>query len=361
MQISSEPFHAPRNRIIDLRSDTVTKPDNGMRRAMAEADVGDDVFGDDPTVNAIEAQFAELLGKDIAVFFPTGTQSNLSAILAHCGRGDEMLVGDRYHTYHDEAGGASALGGVAYCPLPVETDGSLDPDTINDAVKIDDSHYPRTRLLCLENTVAGKAVPVAKIQSSAAAARANHLSVHLDGARLFNAATELCVEPAAIAEVADTASVCLSKGLGTPAGTMLAANADLEHSIRRNRKILGGGMRQTGILAAAGLYAIKHNIDRLHEDHRRAALLHDRLANLPARHGAAAELATNMVWFTPGGDHARPLAEFLAGRGILIGSRPPVMRIVVHLGINDEDIEMVASEIEAYFRELPQNNNGGGF
>ena len=351
MQPSTSSASPARNRLIDLRSDTVTRPDRAMRQAMADAEVGDDVFGDDPTVRRIEERFAELVGKEVSVFFPTGTQSNLSAILAHCARGDEMLVGNRYHSFHDEAGGASALGGVAYCPLPVAEDGSIDPQEIDQAVKADNPHYPRTRLLCIENTVAGTAVPLSRMREAAAAARRRGLAVHLDGARLFNAAAELGEKPSAVAEVADTVSVCLSKGLGTPAGTMLASHRKLEHSIRRNRKILGGGMRQTGILAAAGLHALDHNVERLNEDHRRAAILAERLGNLPIGSGAKVNLATNMVWFTPGQADFEPLGEFLAGRGILVGGRKPVMRIVMHLNVGDEDIDQVAEEFSNYYRK----------
>ena len=349
MQLSTSSALPPPNRLIDLRSDTVTQPDRAMRRAMADAEVGDDVFGDDPTVKRIEERFADMLGKEVSVFFPTGTQSNLSAILAHCGRGDEMLVGNRYHTFHDEAGGASALGGVAYCPLPVSEDGSIEPHEIDKAVKVDDPHYPRTRLLCIENTVAGTAVPLSRMREATAAARSRGLAVHLDGARLFNAATELGEKPSTVAEVADTVSVCLSKGLGTPAGTMLASCGKLEHSIRRNRKILGGGMRQTGILAAAGLHALDHNVERLHEDHRRASMLAERLGNLPAGSETTVKSATNMVWFTPRQTDFEPLREFLAGRGILVGGRKPVIRVVLHLGIGDEDIDQVAEGFSSYY------------
>ena len=350
MQISTSQPTALRNRVTDMRSDTVTQPSEGMRQAMSRAQVGDDVFGDDPTVIEIEERFAEMLGKEVAVFFPTGTQSNLSAILAHCGRGDEILVGDRYHTYHDEAGGASALGGVAYCPLPVAADGSIAPEDIDAAVKADDPHYTQSRLLCLENTVAGTAVSLQKSGDAAKAGRRHGLSVHLDGARLFNAATDLEVEPAELAGIADTVSVCLSKGLGTPAGTMLAASRTLERSIRRNRKILGGGMRQTGILAAAGLYALDNNVERLHEDHRRAAQLAENLSGVTGNRGAQVKLATNMVWFTPAERDFKSLAEFLTSRGILVGARRPAMRIVVHLGISDDDIEIVSGAFLEFYR-----------
>ena len=337
--------------LIDLRSDTVTQPDPGMRDAMAAAEVGDDVYGDDPTVKLLEQRFARLLGKDASVFFPTGTQSNLAAILAHCGRGDEMLVGSNYHTYHYEAGGASVFGGIAVSPLPVASDGSIEAADIEAAVKADDPHYPQTKLLSIENTVAGNAIRRDRMMSAATAARNSGLSVHLDGARLFNAAAELGEEPASLAMAADTVSVCLSKGLGAPAGTMLSCGKRLERQIRRNRKILGGGMRQTGILAAAGLYALDRNIRRLSEDHRRAAALTARIADFSEEFGVRARSATNMVWMTPEPEDFEPLGKFLQTQGILVGRRRPTMRIVVHLGIGDDDIDAAAGAIHGYFMD----------
>ncbi len=335
---------------VDLRSDTVTKPNRKMREAIAEAEVGDDVFGEDPTVNELEATAAKLLGKEAAVLFPSGTQSNLAAILAHCQRGDEMLVGERYHSFHDEAGGASALGGIAYSTLPTNTDGSLSAHEIAAAVRPDDPHYPRTRLLCLENTTAGKAVTQERIKSAADAARNLKLKIHLDGARIFNAAQELGLAVSTIAAVADTVSVCLSKGLGAPAGTILASGRNLEEQIRRNRKILGGGMRQAGILAAAGLHALSYNISRLREDHRRARELARLLRDLTEKFGLGVTQHTNMVFVTPReSDHAA-LHKYLTEHGILIGNRRPAMRIVTHLGISDSDIERAASVFREYFR-----------
>ncbi len=337
------------NRTVDLRSDTVTKPDEAMRSRMAAAEVGDDVFGEDPTVKELESVAAELLGKDTAVLFPSGTQSNLSAILTHCQRGDEMLVGDRYHSFHDEAGGASALGGVAYSTLKVQPDGSLDAADIAAAVRDDDPHYPRTRLLCLENTTSGKAVPLNRLRQSAETAREHGISVHLDGARIFNAAVSLGRSAADIASVADTVSVCLSKGLGAPVGTVLAAGNALERRIRRNRKILGGGMRQAGVFASAGLYALNHNVLRLTEDHRRAAYLAEQLSRLPKRFGLGVTHATNMVFVTPGEANHDRLHAFLAKRGILIGSRRPTMRIVTHLGIDDAGIDAAIAAFNDFY------------
>ncbi len=347
-----------RNHSIDLRSDTVTRPDPAMRLAMSNAAVGDDVYGDDPTVLEIEKQFAAILGKDTAIFFPSGTQSNLSAILAHCGRGDEFLVGRRYHTFQSEAGGASVLGGIACNPLPVEEDGSLDPEVIAAAIRPDDPHHSRSRLLCLENTVGGVAIPVPRLAAASDVARSHGLAVHLDGARLFNAAIALDVSPASIAEIADTVSVCLSKGLGCPAGTMLATRRDLEHSIRRNRKILGGSMRQTGILAAAGLHALQHNIERLGQDHGRAASLAGRIRNASIGCGARLKLATNMIWFSPDeGDHSA-LVDHLASRGILVGDSKPAMRIVIHRDIDDQDIDLAAAEFDTFYQARRSHRGG---
>ncbi|MCY4462397.1 MAG: low-specificity L-threonine aldolase [Albidovulum sp.] len=335
---------------VDLRSDTVTKPDEGMRKAMAEAKVGDDVYGEDPTVIELEAMAARILGKEASIFFPSGTQSNLAAILAHCGRGDELIAGENYHSIKSEAGGASVLGGIAMCPIKTETDGSLAPANVKAAIKPDDPHCPRTRLLCLENTVSGSAIFLDKLALSASAAREAGLSVHLDGARLFNAAESLEESPAALAGVADSVSACLSKGLGAPAGTVLAGSREFCAAARRNRKILGGSMRQSGVLAAAGIYALENNIAGLAEDRRRAKALSAAIARFPDEWGIAAEAATNMVFVTPKPcDHA-PFRRFLEKRGILIGWQMPTMRIVVHRGIGDEDIERTADSMLEYFK-----------
>ncbi len=336
----------PPERIIDLRSDTVTKPTPEMREAMAEAEVGDDVYGEDPSVNELEAEAAAALGKETAVFFPTGTQSNLCAILSHCQRGDEMLVGETYHAFVSEAGGASALGGVAFSTLPVRKDGGLAADDVAAAVRADDPHSARTSLLCLENTTFGRAIPLASLRPTVDAARDNNLRVHLDGARLFNASIALDEDAGTIAALADTVSVCLSKGLGAPAGTILAADKKLEPLIRRNRKILGGGMRQAGIFAAAGRHALKHNVARLAEDHRRAADLAGELSMLPAGSGLKISFATNMVHIEPLAEDHAELHAHLAECGILIGSKRPAMRIVTHLGISDSDI---AAAVQAFF------------
>ncbi len=334
----------------DFRSDTVTQPTEEMLQAMSNTVVGDDVYGDDPTVNELEKRFAEKLGKDMSVFFPSGTQSNLSAILAHCSRGNELLVGNIYHTYVFEAGGASVLGGVSFTPLPTEKDGSIRTESIADHVKPDDPHFPETKLLCLENTVNGSAIPLSTLKENAERARELGLNIHLDGARLFNAAMELDINPIEIADIADTVSVCLSKGLGAPAGTMLAGPAKLERSIRRNRKILGGGMRQSGYLAAAGLYALNNNIERLVEDHGRAKKLASLLSDLNDRPGIKVSQNTNMVFFEPKPVDHQPLLNHLKSNGFLVTGKKPAFRFVTHLGIDDDDIEMFAQSIKDYFK-----------
>lgn len=339
---ASDTLHA-----IDLRSDTVTRPDAAMRAAMAEAVVGDDVYGEDPTVNRLEAAVAELLGKPAAVFLSSGTQSNLAAVLAHCARGEEIVVGDAYHIYRDEAAGASVLGGVALFPIPTQVDGSLDPQDIADAVKPDDPHCTVTRLLAIENTVGGRPVPLATMQAMVQTARDAGLSVHLDGARLMNAATALELAPACLAETADSVSLCLSKGLGAPVGSVLAGEAAFIARARRHRKILGGAMRQAGVLAAAGLHALAHNRARLVDDHHRAEMLQAALAHLPAT--APVRRETNMVYFSPAPEAHGPLIAFLAERGIVVGGQKPAMRLVLHRDIDDTALDAAIAGFRAFY------------
>ncbi len=334
----------------DFRSDTVTQPTEGMLQAMASTPVGDDVYGDDPSVNELQARFAALVGKEMSVFFPSGTQSNLAAILTHCGRGSDLLVGNKYHTYVFEAGGASVLGGISFTPLPTEEDGSISNESIASHVKPDDPHFPETRLLCLENTVSGNALTVDVLKENAATARKFGLGVHLDGARLFNAAIELNVNPIEIANIADTVSVCLSKGLGAPVGTLLAGPSRLERSIKRNRKILGGGMRQSGYLAAAGLYALDNHVNRLAEDHYRARLLADSLEDLAERRGVGIIQKTNMVFFEPHPNDHQPLLDHLRSDGFLVTGKKPAFRFVTHLGIDDRDVEMFVYSIKNFYK-----------
>ncbi|KIC31050.1 hypothetical protein RA24_00955 [Leisingera sp. ANG-M6] len=333
--------------MCDLRSDTVTRPDAGMLRAMAAAELGDDVFGEDPSVNRLEAALAERLGKAAGLFLPTGTMSNFTAMLAHCQRGEEVICGRGYHVNAYEAAGASVLGGIALCPLPVRADGALDPAEIRAAVKEDDPHLPISRLLSLENTHNGLAVPLADMAAAAEAGRAAGLSVHLDGARFFNAITALGCSETDLAGLADTVSVCLSKGLGTPAGSVLVGPADLIAKARRWRKMLGGGMRQAGVLAAAGLYALEHNAGRLAEDHARAADLAGVLRGLGA--GDVSQ-ATNMVFFTPGDGRNDDLRMHLAAEGLVIGGGSSgAIRMVLHKNVDDAALAQMVQGLRRFY------------
>jgi len=325
--------------VIDLRSDTVTRPTEAMRHAMAHAEVGDDVFGDDPTVNTLEAHTAELLGKDAAVFVPTGTQSNLCALLSHCARGDEYIAGTAAHTYRYEAGGGAVLGSIQPQPVRMLDDGLVDPAAVAAAIKPDDSHFARTRLVCLENTHDGKVQTVDRMSETVAVARRHGLATHLDGARLWNAAADLGVEPAAMAEPFDTISVCLSKGLGAPAGSLLVGSSALIADARRWRKMVGGGMRQVGMLAAAGRYALDHHRSRIGDDHTNAAAL---AAALDTVDGLDVRLqATNMVFVDC--DGAGPgLTSRLADHGLLIRADVSPIRLVTHLDVDATDVDRVA-------------------
>jgi threonine aldolase len=260
-------------RVVDLRSETVTRPPEGMRRALAAAAVGDAVFGDDPTVNRLQDRAAELFGFEASLFCPTGTQSNLAALMSHCQRGDEVLVGMEAHTYRYEAGGGAVLGSIQPQAIVNRPDGTLDLKEVEAAVKPDDPHFAKTRLLALENTITGRVIPRPYFDEALALAKRRGLATHLDGARIFNAAVKLNTQVKDLCRGFDSVSSCLSKGLGAPAGTMLLASKDLIARAKRARKMLGGVMRQAGVLAAAGLYALEHNVERLAEDHANAERL----------------------------------------------------------------------------------------
>lgn len=333
--------------LCDLRSDTVTRPDAAMRQAMAAAEVGDDVYGEDPAVNALEANMAERLGKEAGLFLPTGTQSNLAALLSHCGRGEEIITGRNYHVFKYEAAGASVLGGIAMDPLPVLPEGGLDPSAIKAAVKPDDSHMPVSRLLSLENTHNGQAISLAEMRAMTDAGREAGLSLHLDGARFFNAITALGCSPGQLAVQFDTLSICLSKGLGAPVGSVLVGPSDLIASARRWRKMLGGGMRQSGILAAAGLWALDRNMERLAEDHARAEALAQALRSLGA--GKVSQ-ATNMVYFEPAQGGNADLQAHLAQAGVVIGAGASgPIRLVLHKDVNDEGLERAIKAFERFY------------
>lgn len=313
-----------------------------MRRAMAEAEVGDDVWGDDPTVTALEEKTAELLGKDAAVFVPTGTQSNLCALMAHCERGDEYIVGQNAHTYKYEAGGAAVLGSIQPQPIDFEPDGTLDLELVRNSVKPDDSHFARTRLLTLENTHDGKVVPLDYFRAARRLADETGLSMHLDGARLWNAAAALDVSEASIAEPFDTVSVCLSKGLGAPVGSVLVGDAESIGRARRWRKMLGGGMRQSGVIAAAGIVALDDHRGRLVHDHAVARQLGEVLGAISGIEIRGVH--TNMVFADLdgyGGDAKAKLAE----AGILAAIHPGTSRFVTHLDLPEGTSEQLAAAL----------------
>jgi threonine aldolase len=334
---------------IDLRSDTVTRPTPGMRAAMAAAEVGDDVYGEDPTVNRLEAHTAELLGKEAALFVPTGTQSNLLGVMSHCERGDEYIVGQQAHTYKYEGGGAAVLGSIQPQPLDLEPDGSLDLDRVAAAIKPDDSHFAVTRLLCLENTQGGKVLPLDYLARASRFARERRLGQHLDGARVFNAAVKQRVAVREIAQHFDTVSVCLSKGLGAPVGSVLCGSRDHIAKARRWRKVLGGGMRQAGVLAAAGLYALEHHVDRMAEDHANARALAEGLNELPGVRVDPDVVQTNMVFIALPPERADALRSFLRTRCILLGSGSQI-RLVTHLDVTAEDVASVVGAVREFLQ-----------
>ncbi|WP_448679853.1 low-specificity L-threonine aldolase [Pseudomonas nicosulfuronedens] len=331
--------------LIDLRSDTVTLPTAGMREAMARAELGDDVYGEDPTVNRLEATLAERLGFAAALFVPTGTMSNLLGLMAHCGRGDEYIVGQQAHTYKYEGGGAAVLGSIQPQPIDGEADGSLDLSKVEAAIKQDDFHFARTRLLALENTMQGKVLPLTYLAAAREMTRRRGLALHLDGARLYNAAVKLGVDAREITRHFDSVSVCLSKGLGAPVGSVLCGDAELIGRARRLRKMVGGGMRQAGGLAAAALYALDHQVERLAEDHANAEALGRGLVEL----GYAIEpVQTNMVYVGIG-EQAGALGEYLAERGIRV-SPAARLRLVTHLDVKNADIPRIVEAFAAFRR-----------
>jgi threonine aldolase len=331
--------------LIDLRSDTVTRPTPAMRAAMAAAEVGDDVFGDDPTVNALQQRIAALLGKEAALFVPSGTQGNLCALMSHCQRGDEVLVGQQAHTYRWEAGGAAVLGSIQPQPLPNQADGTIRLDDIEAAIKPDDAHFARTRLLALENTWAGLVLPLAYIEAATALARRRGLATHLDGARLFNAAVAGGVSARAITQHFDSVSVCFSKGLGAPVGSALVGPRDFIARAHRIRKMAGGGMRQAGVLAAAALYALDHHIERLAEDHAHARALADGLQGLP---GVTVQPPqTNMLFVDLAPAKASGATERLRAAGVLCTGSDR-LRFVTHLDLTSADIERAVTVLREH-------------
>jgi threonine aldolase len=334
--------------MIDLRSDTVTRPTEQMRHIMAHAEVGDDVYGEDPSVNALEAYAAQITGHDAALFVSSGTQGNLLGIMSHCERGDEYIVGQHAHTYRLEGGGAAILGSIQPQPLEQADDGTLPLDAVRAEVKPDDSHYARTRLLCLENTTSGRVLPLPYISEARKLAQDHDLGFHLDGARVCNAAAKQGVPLATITSSFDTVSICLSKGLGAPIGSVLVGRAQNIQRARRWRKVLGGGMRQAGIVAAAGLHALKHNIERMSDDHDNAMRLASGLSGLNGISVDASAVQTNMVFMETDQGIADALCSYLATHDIYV--KPATrMRLVTHMDVSRSDIDTVISTVREYF------------
>jgi threonine aldolase len=336
-------------KLVDLRSDTVTRPTPAMREAMLRAEVGDDVFGDDPTVNRLQKRIAEMLGFEAALFMPTGTQSNLCALLSHCGRGDEYVVGQNAHTYKMEGGGGAVLGGIQPQPLEHAADGTLPLRAIEAAVKPDDAHFARTKLLCLENTLGGRAMPLHYLQEATTLARSKGLATHLDGARLFNAAVatggDARASAQAIAQCFDSVSVCFSKGLGAPVGSALLGSKAFVARAHRWRKVTGGGMRQAGVLAAAALHALDHHIARLADDHANAKRLADGLRAVPGI--SVARPDTNIVFADVAGGRTAALVEHLKSRGVL-ASGLIGLRFVTHLDVDAAGIDHALAAVREF-------------
>ena len=341
--------------VVDLRSDTVTRPTPGMRAAMAAAPLGDDVFGDDPSVNALQDKVAAMLGFEAALFVPTGTQSNLCAILSHCQRGDEYIVGQMQHCYRWEGGGAAVFGSVQPQPLEQQADGTLALDDIQAAIKPDDPHFARTRLLALENTLGGKVLPLEYLQQATRLAKSKGLATHLDGARLFNAAVaqarggDVRAEARRIASLFDSVSVCFSKGLGAPVGSALCASKDLIARARRIRKMAGGGMRQSGLLAAAAIHALDHHVDRLAQDHGLARRLAQGLEGIP---GVEFEMPRTNILFVdlsgPARERSGGLIDHLAKQGILATGLYR-LRFVTHLDVDEAGVDRAVAAIRGWF------------
>ena len=340
--------------IYDLRNDTVTKPDDDMRDAMKNAVVGDDVYEDDPTVKMLEEKIADLLGKENGIFVSSGTQSNLIAILSHSKRGEEFISGDIYHSICDEAGGAAVLGSVVPCALPTNSNGSISLEVIKNAIKSDDIHNPVTSLLCLENTVRGRIQTTNHLKKLSNYAHDKQLFTHLDGARLMNAVIESEEDIKEFTSSFDSVSLCLSKGLGAPVGSVLVGSKEFIKSARRLRKILGGGMRQVGVLASACIYAIENNINRLKKDHELAKMFANHISQIPEIIVNSNEVETNMVYIKLPESISLGLQDYLYKKDILIS--PPKLcpkgshRIVFHKDIDRFGVEKLTDLIFNYLK-----------
>jgi len=334
---------ASKTDFVDIRSDTVTRPTAAMRKAMAEAEVGDDVFGDDPTVNRLQVVAAEILGTEAALFLPSGTQSNLCALLSHCDRGDEYIVGQGAHTYKFEGGGAAVLGSIQPQPLDFMPDGSLDLAMAAASIKPDDPHFAKTKLLCLENTQAGKVLPLDYLAQARDFADKHGLGLHLDGARIFNASVKLDVDVTSISRYFDSVSVCLSKGLCAPVGSVLCGKGEIIDKALRWRKMLGGGMRQAGVLAAAGILAMTKHVQYLQNDHENAQRLAQALGDLPGLAIDPEAVQTNMIFARVKDCSRQELTQKMADQGVLVSGSRDSLRLVTHYDFKPEQIERVAA------------------
>ncbi|MDN6020515.1 MAG: low-specificity L-threonine aldolase, partial [Enterobacterales bacterium] len=322
-----------------------------MRLAMSRAEVGDDVYGDDPSVNLLEQEAAELTGKEAALFLPTGTQANLVALLTHCQRGEEYIVGQKAHNYLFEAGGAAVLGSIQPQPIDAAADGTLPLDVVASVIKPDDVHFARTKLLCIENTHNGKVLPLDYLQQAWVFTREKGLALHVDGARIMNAAVSLNVPLSTLTQYCDTLTICLSKGLGAPIGSLLCGSAEYIKQARRWRKMVGGGMRQAGILAEAARYALLNNVERLREDHDNAQWLANALSAIGVE-VMAPGAQTNMLFLKVPAHEAAQLGGWMKERGVLM-SAGSVTRIVTHLDVSRSDLEKLVS----LWKEFKQSIN----
>ena len=334
--------------MIDLRSDTVTTPTPTMKKAMSAAKVGDDVYGDDPTVNELESLAATMFGYEAALFAASGTQTNLIALLTHCQRGDEYIVGQQAHTYKYEGGGAAVFGSIQPQPIDARKDGTLALETIESVIKPDDPHFARTKLLAIENTFHGKALPMDYLPAARELADSKGLILHLDGARVCNAAVANGVSVKDITTHFDSVSVCLSKGLCAPVGSVLCGGSEFIHEARRWRKMLGGGMRQAGYIAAAGIVALNENIDRLQFDHDHARALFEGLRDIDELHMTEDSVQTNMVFLHCGKRVATELAAYLKSKKIIISAGESI-RLVLHKDVDIEGVIKVTSECKKFF------------
>jgi len=332
--------------VIDLRSDTVTRPSEEMLKRMMAAPTGDDVYGDDPTVNELQEYAAKISGKEAALFLPTGTQANLVALLSHCERGEEYIVGQLAHNYLYEAGGAAVLGSIQPQPIDANPDGSLPLDKVAAKIKPDDIHFARTKLLSLENTHNGKVLPREYLKQAWEFSRNHNLALHVDGARIFNAVVEYGCTLEEVVRYCDTFTICLSKGLGTPVGSLLVGNHEYIKRATRWRKMVGGGMRQAGILAAAGLYALENNVQRLQEDHDNAHWLAGELREIGVD---VTRQDTNMVFVRVPVEQAESLGKFMKERGVIM-SAGPMTRLVIHLDVNRMQLAEVVSHWQAFLQ-----------